>query len=149
MLEIHTMTQGHRLWERTISLAESCSWKAGPFLARRMRENGFLGWERVFAACADGRVVGYCTFTKTDELPESYGLSPFIGFVFVEEAYRGKRISGEMIRAAVSYAAELGYETLYIMSGEKGLYEKYGFEKLGNYETVYGSVDQLFSKAVK
>ncbi len=36
----------------------------------------------------------------------------------------------------------------YISSaGEIGLYEKYGFEKLGDYETIYGSIDQLFVKS--
>jgi ribosomal protein S18 acetylase RimI-like enzyme len=30
------------------------------------------------------------------------------------------------------------------MSGEIGLYEKYGFTFLGMYDTIYGSVEQLF-----
>ena len=34
-----------------------------------------------------------------------------------------------------------------IMSGEIGLYEKYGFVKLGDYETIYDSIDQLFVQA--
>ena len=37
----------------------------------------------------------------------------------------------------------LGYQKLYIMSGETGFYEKYGFVKLGDYETIYGDTDQL------
>ena len=52
-----------------------------------------------------------------------------------------------MIRAATAYARELGYEKVYLMSGEKGLYEKYGFEKLGDYETIYDTVDSLFVKS--
>ena len=35
------------------------------------------------------------------------------------------------------------------MSGEIGLYEKYGFVKLGDYETIYGSVDQLFVQPIE
>ncbi|MCR4584763.1 MAG: GNAT family N-acetyltransferase [Lachnospiraceae bacterium] len=35
------------------------------------------------------------------------------------------------------------------MSGEIGLYEKYGFEKIGNMTTVYGTVDQLFRRKVR
>ena len=34
------------------------------------------------------------------------------------------------------------------MSGEVGLYEKYGFEKLGDYATIYGTTDQLFAKNI-
>ena len=32
------------------------------------------------------------------------------------------------------------------MSGEHGLYEKYGFEKIGEYRTIFGTTDQLFYK---
>lgn len=49
-----------------------------------------------------------------------------------------------MIREAAAYVSTLGYQKLYIMSGETGLYEKYGFVKLGDYETIYGDTDQLF-----
>ena len=137
---------GHPLWEQTIAFAENSSWKAGPYLANMMRNNGFLPWERVVAAWEDGRVIGYCTFTEKDELPEKYGYSPFIGFVFVEEGSRGRRISEKMISCASEYAKTLGYKAVYLMSGEKGLYEKYGFEKLGDFETIWGTVDQLFQK---
>ncbi len=32
--------------------------------------------------------------------------------------------------------------------GEQGLYEKYGFMKLGDFETIYGGMDQLFEKVI-
>lgn len=146
MMEVYAMTQGHPYWHETISLAEKCSWRAGPYLAEKMKRNEFAAWERVFAACADGKVVGFCTFAERDELPPEHEYTPFIGFVFVDEPYRGRRVSERMIEVATSYARELGYEKIYIMSGEIGLYEKYGFKKLGDYETIYGSVDQLFVK---
>ena len=127
MVEIYSMTQGHYYWNETLTLAAKCSWKAGPYLAEKMKNNEFAEWERVFAACVDGKVEGFCTLTEKDELPSKYEFTPFIGFVFVD-------------------AHALGYEKIYIMSGEIGFYEKYGFTKLGNYETVYGSIDQLFVK---
>ena len=149
MAEIFLMTQDHPHWDETIALAESCSWRAGPFLARKMRENDFLDWERVCAAYIDGKVAGFCTFAEKDELPEEYEFTPFIGFVFVDEAHRGKRLSEKMIQSVFPYARGLGYEKIYIMSGELGLYEKYGFEKLGDFETVYGTTDQLFVKSIE
>lgn len=144
MIEIHLMTKEHKYWKETISLAESCSWKAGTFLAKKMQENEFKEWERVCAVCVNGNVAGFSTFTKKDELSGQYGFTPFIGFVFVDGQYRGKRLSEIMIQSIISYAKELGYKKVYIMSGEIGLYEKYGFIKLGDYETIYGSIDQLF-----
>lgn len=144
MVEIYLMKKEHEYWNEIISFAERCSWKAGPFLAKKMQANEFNEWEKVCAICENGKVVGFSTFTERDELSEQYGFTPFIGFVFVDEKYRGKRLSERMIQHIISYAKRLGYEKVYIMSGEIGLYEKYGFVKLGDYETVYGSIDQLF-----
>ena len=149
MLTIHLIQQGHPLWEDTIRFARACSWRAGPVLAKRMEANAFLDWERVIAAVLDGSIVGFCTFAERDELPAEYGYSPFIGFVFVAEAHRGNRISQRMIEAALRYANSLGYDTVYLMSGEQGLYEKYGFLKMGEYPTIYGSADQLFSRGTQ
>lgn len=149
MTEIHLLTAEHTYWKETISFAERCSWKAGSFLAKKMQENEFNEWERVCVARINGEVAGFSTFTEKDELSEQYDFTPFIGFVFVDEKYRGKRLSEMMIQGIISYAKELGYENVYIMSGETGLYEKYGFIKLGDYETVYGFTDQLFVQNIE
>ncbi len=147
-MDVLLMQQGHPLWERTIEYARHCSWRAGAALARRMSDRGFNDWERVIAAVEDGRIAGFCTLTEKDELPDAYGYRPFIGFVFVDEQFRGRRISGLMIACALQYAGSLGFHKAYIMSGEKGLYEKYGFEKIGDFETVYGTTDQLFRVSI-
>ena len=95
-----------------------------------MKENKFLDWERVFVACVEEKIAGYCTFAQKDELPEKYDFSPFIGFVFVDEKYRGNRISEQMINSVIAYAVKLG------------------FEKIGDFETIYNTVDQLFVKTI-
>jgi GNAT superfamily N-acetyltransferase len=77
-----------------------------------------------------------------------YDFTPFIGFLFVDEKYRGHRLSSKLIDTACSLAKEQDFSKIYIMSGEVGLYEKYGFEKLGDYATIYGTTDQLFSKSL-
>ena len=100
-------------------------------------------------ACVNGKAAGFCTLTERDELPEKYDVfTPFIGFAFVSEPYRGNRLSELMMQKICLYARGLGYKKIYIMSGEIGLYEKYGFLKIGDYETVYGSTDQLFVKSL-
>ena len=144
MLEVLPMTEGHEYWNALIDYADACSWQAGPALAKAMRENAFSGWERVFILRDRGEIAGFCTFAAKDELAEGYDFTPFIGFVFVGEPFRGSRLSEFMIRCVLSYAGERGFEKVYLMSGEKGLYEKYGFEKLGDYPTIFGTVDQLF-----
>lgn len=147
-MEISLIKSGDSLWNDTIMFAEKCSWKAGPFLAEMMWNNSFRDPERVIVAVDAGRIIGYCTFVMKDELHDDCGYSPFIGFIFVDETSRGNRVSEKMIAAASEYAKSVGYEKIYILSGEQGLYEKYGFEKLGDFQTIYGSTDQLFEKAL-
>lgn len=142
------MQQGHPLWEKTACFAESCAWSAGRFLAELMRENRFQPWERVIIALDGEQIAGFCTLTEKDELPDDAPFSPFIGFVFVDAQYRGNRLSERMIRSALGYAKETGCQAVYIVSGEQGLYEKYGFEKVGDFETIYGTAEQLFQIAV-
>lgn len=142
-MEIYTMTDTHEKWECAAAFAEKCSWRAGKYLAELMRGGSFRDWERVFAAFENGRPVGFCTLTEKDELAPKYPYTPLIGFVFVDEAFRGKRISEKMIKTVLEYAKGIGYDKVYIMSGEKGLYEKYGFSPMGEYETIYGNYEQL------
>ena len=54
----------------------------------------------------------------------------------------------KMVNAACNVAKEQGFSAIYLMSGEVGLYEEYSFTKVGDYKTIYGSVDQLFSKTL-
>ena len=148
MLEIHIMAKGHPLWTTLAEYARRSPWAAGPILARDMAENRFEPWERVLGLFVDGAPAGYCTLTARDELPEGHPFTPLIGFVFVDEAHRGRRYSLKLIERAMDYAGDLGYRSIYLMSGEKGLYEKYGFEKLGEYATIYDTVDQLFTRPI-
>lgn len=148
-MEITVMTYAHPLWEKTIAFAGNCSWRAGTFLAKMMKENSFSDIERVIVAHEGDNILGFCTFSEKDSLPEDSRYTPFIGFVFVDENNRGKRVSEKMTDEACKYAKDIGYEAMYIMSGEQGLYEKYGFEKIGDLETVYGDVDQLFKKDIR
>lgn len=141
------MDKDHPLWEKTIEYASSCSWKAGPFLADMMR-SASSDIIRVIAASQDGNIVGFCTLAHKDELPEDSEYTPAIGFVFVDEKARGKRVSQKMIDAASEYAGSLGYEYVYLLSGETGLYEKYGFTKIGDSDTIFGTTDRLFRRRI-
>jgi len=91
----------------------------------------------------DSSMMGYCTIAKTDCLP-NVPFTPFIGFMFVDEAYRGNRLSEKLIARAKEYAKSLGFEKIYLCSGEIGLYEKYGFVKIGDYPDAWGNMEQLF-----
>lgn len=146
METIEILSPGHPLWDRTARFAETCSWQAGPILAKKMRENDFEENERVLVLLCDGDIAAFCTYANKDELPPELDFGPFAGFVFTAEAYRGRRFSQRLIDAACALARAQGFPALYVMSGEVGLYEKFGFRKIGDYPTIYHTVDQLFCK---
>jgi len=128
-MTIQTLTNDDALWLPLADFADACSWPAGPVMAKQMRANAFLEWERVFAAVEDGRFAGFCNFTAHDCLPDE-PYTPYIGYVFVDEAFRGQRISEQMIQAVLAYAKTLGHDKVYLVSDHVGLYEKYGFVKI-------------------
>ena len=147
MLKILAISSVDAEWNKAADFAAHCSWSAGAFLADMMRNDRFLEWERVFVAVEGDDIVGFCDLTEKDEMPDGYDFTPFIGFVFVDEAHRGRRISEQMIDCASGHAASLGYDKVYVMSGEEGLYEKFGFTPLDEYKTIYGWTDRLFVRA--
>lgn len=148
-IDIQIMKNGHKYWNATADFAMNCSWRAGGYLTKLMYENAFAEEERVLVALVDGNIAGFCTYAKKDELPEEYDFTPFIGFMFVDEKYRGNRLSEKLIQVACRQAVNNGFSKIYIMSGETGLYEKYGFEFIGMYQTIYDSEEQLFVKSIK
>jgi len=142
--KIKRLTFGNDLWSRVAEYAESCSWGAGANLAERMRENAYNDWESVFAAFdEDGEISGFCTLEKKDVFPEM-PYTPFIGFVFVGEPYRGNRLSEKLCRKAIAYAEEVGFDRVYVGSGEIGLYEKYGFVRIDEKMAPWGKMQGIF-----
>ena len=49
-----------------------------------------------------------------------------------------------MIKYALDYAKEIGFKEVYLKSEHHGLYEKYGFEKIAEFEPIQGPANQLF-----
>ena len=90
------------LKEKLIDFAENCSWEAGKHLAFILKENNFLEWEAVFAAVEDGEIIGFCTFLETDYYPENR-YSPWISSIFVDEKFRGNKISFRLIENTIEY----------------------------------------------
>jgi len=144
-MAIVALTFEDDLWEKVMAYAGECSWRAGQFLAKEMQKLSFRDWERVIVAVEGETILGYCTVAKKDSIPD-VAYTPYIGYMFVGESYRGRRLSERMIEFACAYLAELGFHQVYIVSGEVGLYEKYGFSKIDERKTWYGHLEQIFVK---
>ena len=66
--------------------------------------------------------------------------------MFVDEDYRGHRISGRLIEYANDYARACGFSRTYIPTEHVGLYEKYGYRYLGDIVNYSGGTDRLYVK---
>ena len=141
---IIAINKGEPWWEKTHAFAKDCSWQPGRRLAERMSKNDFLDWEKVFVAVHGEDVVGFCVLEENGNIPAKFSCSPFINLVYVGEEFRGERLSKSLIDAALDYAQRLGYKKVYLKSEHHGLYEKYGFKKIADFEPTVGLANQLF-----
>ena len=137
------LTASSERWSSLIRYAEACPWSAGKALAQAMRKNEFSDWERVLAAVDGETIRGYCTIAKTDCIPDvSY--TPYIGFLFVDKACRGRRLSQQMIQFAMDYLKMLGFQAVYLVSDHENLYEKYGFRVIDRKKAFWGSEEKIY-----
>ncbi|KTD83509.1 GNAT family N-acetyltransferase [Paenibacillus etheri] len=107
-MQIESIIYSNKLWQIVIEYAQECSWRAGTTLAKQMKECHFSDWERVFVALDGDHIAGYCALAKTDCIPD-IPYTPYIGFVFVGEQYRGNRLSEKLILSASAYAKGTGF----------------------------------------
>ena len=144
-LTIDIISPSVPLWEHVAAYAAACSWNAGKALAQAMRSGGFTDWERVVVALDNNRICGYCTCAKTDCIPD-VPYTPYIGFVFVDEAYRGNRLSEKLIRAAMDYLKSVGFDRVYLTSDHENLYEKYGFTVIDCKTAFWGAEEKIYTR---
>ena len=143
---IDELSSTHPDWLTVSEEVATVSWRAGQSLADKMSNSSFSDWERVIIARSDNyELMGFCTVTREDGLTNSL-ITPFIGYVFVEEAYRGNRVSEKLIHHAECYLRGLNFTESYLVSGEVGLYEKYDYQKIRLVETVSGEKEGLYKK---
>ena len=119
-ITIRKVEKDSQLLADLISFVENGSWEeVKEHLLEQLRTYDYTDWECIFAAMDDDRIVGHATLLKTDyyPLPEVY---PWVSTVYVDEAYRGQHISGQLIAAANEYAKSLGFVRTYIPSELKG-----------------------------
>lgn len=147
-MNIFSINSKDNLWNKLVDYANSCDWEAWPILAKKMNENNFLDWERIFVAIENGQIIWFCTFTKEDWIPDC-DYSPFVWFMFIDENYRWKRLSEQMINEVEKYAKTLNFRKLYIVSDHKWLYEKYWFEKCDEKMDELGRVETIFCRDIE
>lgn len=146
-MTVEQITKDSKCFNDLIHYARNCSWIVGRHLASLLEEDLFSDWESTFVATIDEHIVGFCTFMETDYYPDNKYF-PWISTIFVEEKYRGNRISQQMIEFVIEYAKKNGFSKVYIPSDMVGFYEKYGFEKIDELINYGGDIDNVFMKNI-
>lgn len=112
-----SITSSDDMWNEVSQFAQNCSWKAGKSLSQNMSDNTFTDWERVIVALHENNIAGYCTVAKSDCIP-NVSYTPYIGYMFVDEKYRGQRLSQKLISFAISYLQTLSFHQVYLVTCE-------------------------------
>ncbi len=147
-MEIIFVNENEPYWEELIAFSKNCSWNPGKNLATRMENGDFEGDKQIFAAIENDKIAGFCVFEEDGYIPPGYDYHPFINLVYVDEAFRGKRVSEKMITEVLIYAKGMGLTKVYLKSEHRGLYEKYGFKKIADFKPIVGLADQIFEKTL-
>ncbi len=94
------------------------------------------------------KIVSFLTLAHQD-CNDDDTMSPWIGFVYTDESYRGKRSSEKLIRHALNKAKAKGIKEVFLASDHIGLYEKYGFKYLDTRDDIYGEKCRVYSYCLK
>ena len=131
-----------------IDYLKACGWGAGKFLAKLIIEQTFeetLGKDgKVFFLMDDEKVVAFLTLTQKDCI-DDINLFPWIGFVYTDVVYRGKRYSKRLIEHALKVAKGEGYQKVYLATDHVGLYEKYRFEYVENRMDIWNEDSRIYT----
>ena len=144
-MNIHAINESNSLWLSVAEYAETCSWDACARMATAMRAGKFNDWEKLFVAEENGVFMGFGALLKPPNYPGQEN-NPLVKWIFVDEKYRGKRISKKIIDVAAEYAKNLGYEKICLTTWHEGLYEKYGFVKMYEQEIRNGHVEGVYER---
>lgn len=104
---------------------------------------------------AKGAVPSWYVMTDGDNIIAGLGviendfhkrpdLAPNICAVYVEEAYRGRKFSERLLDRALNYLHDSGIESVYLITGHNGLYEKFGWSFYGMVEENDGNMIRMY-----
>lgn len=126
-------------------------WEAGQYLY------GLLQRKELKALCGDStrvlllvdkdNLLSFCIYAEQDDVREPL-LTPWVGFVYTFPEYRGKRRMGKLLEYAYNLAKNEGYRSIYISTGETGLYEKYGYSYWKMMKNINGEDSRVYRNEI-
>lgn len=95
----------------------------------------------------EGDIVG-CAGLVTNDFVSRMDLWPWLCAVYVDEAHRGRRLSGLLIDRAREDALQFGFSRLYLTTDMTGFYEKFGFDYLAQGYHPWGDESRIYQTAL-
>ena len=131
-----------------IQWAEKWDWGVGKKVAKRLHSKAFIDWESIVVLVKNKQYAGLCILEVKDEWGTDIdpALTPFITAVYIDPQFRGQHLCAKLVEAACDYAHSIGFNTVYLISGEQGLYEKFGFDIFTQTVTLSGEVEPVYKK---
>ncbi len=139
MIKIIDILENGEIRKKLIQFAKNCSWQStGSYLAELVNDYNLEEKETVFVAVENGEVVGFAAFLqecvadvkKSDTDIEK--MNAWLDFLFVDEAYRGQKISTKLIEKIFEYCKRNHFNRLYLLTeSHEAMYQKYGFKNIG------------------
>lgn len=130
---------------------KNIDWSAAKFLVSLLEEGRFHemlgGWGDILMLMDEDKLVSFATFAGQDSVRDE-NLTPWIGFVWTEPAYRGHRHAGKLLAYAEELAARKGYTKIYIATDHVGLYEKYGYAFQEDRVDFWGESQRVLYKSL-
>lgn len=96
----------------------------------------------------DEEIIG-CAGLITNDFISRGDLYPWVCALFIEEKHRGSSYGSLLIDYAKSEAKEAGFDHVYLSTEHIGLYEKYGFEYIGQGYHPWGEASRIYGIKLK
>ena len=91
----------------------------------------------------NGEIIG-CAGLITNDFISRGDLYPWICGIFIEEKHRGNAYGSVLIEKAKSDAKKAGFNYVYLCTSHIGLYEKYGFNYIGQGYHPWGEESRIY-----
>ena len=108
-----------------------------------IEENKLSGYEESFLIVYEEQLIGFFQIKKDDGLVDK-NFEPWLCRLFVDENYRGNRITELVSEFSLNYCVDFGFDKIYLSTTHKGLYEKFGWKKIGSGVSMSGIERDIF-----
>ena len=156
-MEIVDVLKNDEIRDKLIQFSGNCSWQpTGSYLAELVKDNNLEEKEVVFVAVENDEVVGFVAFLTecVADVRESDAdveqMNAWLDFLFVDESYRGQKISTKLIEGIFKHCKRKHFDKLYLITEDhEAMYQKYGFCNIGNLTLTCGVDCTIMEKSIE